>query len=72
MFDEGPTSISGLNESDENVDFPSLAVTVSIKGVGGMSSFVTVHLIVSPAVILPEQPEEYVFTYPDVDASTTS
>ena len=34
MFDEGPTSINGLNPSEENNDFPSLAVCVSVKGVG--------------------------------------
>jgi hypothetical protein len=37
-----------------------------------MSSLLTTHLIVSPPVILPEQPEEYVVVYPDTDASTTS
>ena len=69
MFDEGPTSINGLNASEENNDFPSLAVCVSVKGGGGMSSLVTVHLIVSPPKMLPEQPEEYVVVYPAMDAS---
>ena len=34
MFDEGPTSINGLNASEENNDFHSLAVCVSVKGGG--------------------------------------
>jgi hypothetical protein len=71
MLDEGPTSISGLNASDKNVDFPSFTVSVSIKGIGGMSLLLTTHLIVSPPVILPEQPEEYVVVYPDTDGSIT-
>jgi hypothetical protein len=37
-----------------------------------MSSLLTTQLIVSPPVILPEQPEEYVVVYPDTDASTTA
>ena len=58
MLDEGPTSANGIKALCKKVDLPSFTVWVLTKGGGGISSLVTTQLTVSPAVILPEQPEE--------------
>ena len=40
-------------------------------GAGGMSSLVMVQVLVSPAVIVPEQSTPNVFVYPEIAFSST-
>ena len=58
MLDEGSKSANGIEALCKKVDLNSFTVWVLTKGGGGISSLVTTQLTVSPAVILPEQPEE--------------